>query len=157
MPGSTRGPAKKPLSGPGQKFALLSAQGADRADILQEIFGIDVRTADREAINRADVQMSRWRRHKDFDTIFTEEVKRILRGTAGKAIRVLKMQMDKDNVPWLQNKAANDILTQSKQALFGDEEKTINVKIEGMPELGEPDQDGASQDGSQADSQTEDV
>ena len=42
---------------------------------------------------------------------------------------------------WLANKAANDVLLQSKLVMNGADDNTMVVKIEGMPELGEPDAD----------------
>ena len=40
---------------------------------------------------------------------------------------------------WLQNKAANDLLNYGKQQIYGDEEKTVHVQIDGMPDIGSPD------------------
>ena len=42
--------------------------------------------------------------------------------------------------PWLQNKAANDLLNYGKNQIYGDEEKAINVRIEGMPDIGSPEE-----------------
>lgn len=135
------GPRKQPLPAKGHKFALLSAQGYERRDLLREVFGITDLEADPEAVNRADVQMSRWRRHPEFDKVFAEEVKLTIKGISGRAAKVLANQLNKEEVPWLQNKAANDVLTMVKASLFGDDERTINVRVEGMPEIGSPDQD----------------
>ena len=56
----------------------------------------------------------------------------------GRALRKLSEQID-SNQPWLANKAANDVLLQSKQMITGMDDGTVVVKVEGMPELGTPD------------------
>ena len=57
----------------------------------------------------------------------------------GKAYNKLVEQIDSDQ-PWLANKAANDVITQSKAMLTGMDDGTVVVKVEGMPELGTPDE-----------------
>ena len=58
----------------------------------------------------------------------------------GKALTKLSSQIDSDQ-EWLANKAANDILQRGIKMAGFDDENTITVKIEGMPELGSPDGD----------------
>ena len=128
----------KPLTGVQEKFSRMSAQGRTRTEILKEVFGIDVQTADPKEISSADMKMYRWRRRPEFDSIWKDEVKKILYGCTAEAIQVIKGQM-RDEVAWLQNKAANDLLNYGKQQIYGDEEKAVHVKIEGMPDLGSPD------------------
>jgi hypothetical protein len=137
----TRGPQKQPLPARGILFAKMAAQGYDRQDILQRVFGIDPKTADHDTINRADQQMSRWRKNPEYDVIWQAEIKAILRVAGGKAIKVLRDQLNNQKVPWLQNKAANDLLNQGKASIMGDDANKLTVQITGMPELGSPDQD----------------
>ena len=59
--------------------------------------------------------------------------------SVGPALRKLRSQLDSDK-EWLANKAANDIINQSKQIITGADDNTMVVKIEGMPELGEPEE-----------------
>lgn len=56
----------------------------------------------------------------------------------GRAYNKLAEQVDCDQ-PWLANKAANDVIQHSKQMLTGMDDGTVVVKVEGMPELGTPD------------------
>ena len=58
------------------------------------------------------------------------------------ALRRIRTQMQKDD-QWLGNKAANDLLAFGKSRIFGEEDRAVTVKVEGMPELGSPD-DGES-------------
>lgn len=56
----------------------------------------------------------------------------------GKAYEKLGEQID-SNQPWLANKAANDVITQAKHLVTGEDDNTVVLKVEGMPELGTPD------------------
>ena len=58
----------------------------------------------------------------------------------GKALSKLSEQID-SNQPWLANKAANDVILQSKTLISGADDNTVVVKVEGMPELGSPEEE----------------
>lgn len=128
----------RPLTGPQELFIRLSAQGKTRQELIRQVFNVDPETADHNTINALDQKMHRWRQRPEFDAIWKDEVKKILYGCTAEAIQVIKGQM-RDEVAWLQNKAANDLLNYGKQQIYGDEEKAVHVKIEGMPDLGSPD------------------
>ena len=120
----------------------MSAQGKSRPEILMEIYGLDVKNLDPENLRQikcADVQMSRWRKLPEFESIWKDEVKSILYGCTSEAIQVIKGQLKAGDTPWLQNKAANDLLAYGKQQIYGDEQRTVHVQVEGMPDLGSPD------------------
>jgi len=57
----------------------------------------------------------------------------------GPALKKLGEQINSDK-EWLANKAANDIINQSKSIITGADDNTMVVKIEGMPELGVPEE-----------------
>ena len=122
-------------------FVRMEARGESRADIMMQVFGIDLNTATPREINNADCSMHRWRKFPCYEDTWKDEVKRVLYASTGEAIKVIKGQMRLKDQPWLQNKAANDVLNYGKQQLFGDEERQISVKVEGMPALGSPDRD----------------
>ena len=130
---------KRPLTAKQERFIRMSAQGCSRAEILMAVFGIDVETEDAKKIHNADATMSRWRKLPEFETVWKDEVRNVLYGCTSEAIQVIRKQMKSEDQPWLQNKAANDVLNYGKSQIYGDEEKTVNVKIEGMPEIGSPD------------------
>lgn len=58
----------------------------------------------------------------------------------GPALNKLAEQINSSE-GWLANKAANDVLQRSMPTIMGNEANTITVKVEGMPELGSPDQE----------------
>jgi hypothetical protein len=58
--------------------------------------------------------------------------------SAGPAYEKLREQLNSEK-EWLANKAANDIINHSKGLITGADDNTVVVKLEGMPELGVPD------------------
>lgn len=125
-----------------EKFVRMEARGESRADIFREVFGIDLATATESEIHSAECKMSRWRYWPCYEATWKDEVKRVLYGSTGPALRVLSKQLaGTEGLPWLQNKAANDLLQYGKGQIFGDEERTVNVQINGLPDIGSPDQD----------------
>ena len=131
---------RQPLTAQQELFIRLSAQGKTRPEILNEVFNIDSSKMTKEELNKYDMKMSRWRKLPEFESIWKDEVKSILYGCTAEAIQVIKGQLRED-IPWLKNKAANDLLSYGKQQIYGDEERAVHVKIEGMPEIGSPDGD----------------
>lgn len=131
----------QPLTAQQELFVRLSAQGQSRDTIMREVFHLDLATSPENEIHNADAKMYRWRRHPDYESTWKREVKDILYGVTSEAIQVVRGQLRRDDQPWLQNKAANDLLNYGKSQIYGDEERAVHVKIEGMPEIGSPDDD----------------
>jgi len=129
---------KQPMTAEQELFTRMSAQGCSRSEILQKVFGIDPETAPDNVMHNADCKMSRWRKHPDFESTWKDEIRAILYGCTSEAIQTIRKQMrEKDD--WLQNKAANDLLNYGKGQIYGDEERTVHVQIEGLPDIGSPD------------------
>lgn len=119
-------------------FVRMEARGESRKDIFREVFGIDIETASKDEIHAADCKLSRWRQWPCYEATWKDEVKRVLFGCTSTAIRTLNKQMtEKDD--WLQNKAANDLLNYGKGQIFGEDERAVHVQIEGLPDIGSPD------------------
>ena len=130
---------RQPLTAQQELFIRLSAQGKSRPEILKEVFGVDSSTMTKDELGKYDMKMVRWRKRPEFETVWKEEVRSILYGCTSEALQVIKGQLRNGDVPWLQNKAANDLLNYGKSQIYGDEELAIHVKVEGMPDLGSPD------------------
>ena len=128
----------QPLTSDQERFVRMSAQGKSRPEILKAVFGLDIETASENEIHAADNKMSRWRKHPDFEATWKDEVKQILYGCTAEAVQVIKGQLRSDQ-GWLQNKAANDLLNYGKGQIYGDEERTVHVQIDGLPDIGSPD------------------
>lgn len=132
---------RQPLTADQERFIRMSAQGKGRQEILKAIFGLDIETSPDNEIHNADNKMSRWRKLPEFEQIWKDEVRQILYGCTAEAVQVIKGQLRSDQ-GWLQNKAANDLLNYGKGQIYGDEERTVHVQIEGLPDIGSPDDDG---------------
>jgi len=135
--------AKQPLNSRGRLYAQMRARACSRAEILREMFDLDLSdpTVDQKAVHAADMQCKRWRDHPRFDDAFETEINRILRVAAGDALKVLVDQIRNAPEPYLQNKAANDVMQHRRTALKAEEDSVVTIKVEGMPELGTPDDD----------------
>lgn len=123
------------------KFVRMEAQGCSRPEILKEVFGLTVGVDEERLIHNADASMTRWRKYPCYEETWKDEIKRLSFAATGKALRKIISQIDNDN-DWLANKAANDTLTFGRNQIYGDEERTVTVQIEGMPDLGTPDDNG---------------
>lgn len=134
-------PRPKPTRYNGQQeaFVRMEARGATRPEILKAVFGLSDDASDDEK-HAADCKMSRWRKFPCYDEVWKDEVKRVSYAIAGRALRKIDSQIDNEN-DWLANKAANDALSFSKGQIYGDAERSITVQIEGLPDLGTPDND----------------
>ena len=133
--------ARQPLNAKQELFIRMTARGEPRADILKAVFDLDVATAPANEIHAADSKMSRWRSLPEFEGIWKDEVKQVLYGCTSEAVKVIRKQLRSDDVPWLQNKAANDLLNYGKNQIYGDEERTVHVQIEGLPDIGSPEEE----------------
>lgn len=124
------------------KLAVMEANSASRADKLKEIFGVDMATATAREINNCDATMSRWRRHPMFDQAWKEEQKRWCYEDFTLAMSVFRKGMKQDKDGWLAMNSAVNALSNANKRLFHDEDQAVTVKIEGLPDIGSPDDDG---------------
>ena len=132
------GRPESPMTAQIENFIRMEARGEDHATILKEIFGLGPHDP---GVHAAECKMSRWRHREDAQAIWDDEIKERVRRNVTRAIMRLEKQID-DKKPWVANKAANDyIALATKTSIFQSEEKAVNVRIEGMPDLGAPDQE----------------
>ena len=127
-----------PMTAKMEKFIRMEARGETPADIMQEIFGLGPDADDRKKANARQI-MWRWRHRPDAQAIWEDEVRNVVRACIPSAMNRIKRQVDDDN-GWLANKAANDVIGLAKTtSVFTNEERAVRVQIEGMPDLGTPD------------------
>lgn len=120
-----------------EKFIRLEAEGLSTPEIALELFGKKTTDPDYHSL---ECKFSRWRKHPRYDEIWKDQVDRSCYRLMSKSKRRIERQIDSQE-EWLANKAANDLMAFSKSRLYGDEENTVSIHIEGMPNLGTPDQD----------------
>ena len=103
---------------------------------------------DEEKHKKAIALVKRWYRNPNVINAYREIMREFMSDITGNAIRALADQV-KDAAKesgWLRNKAANDILNRTFNMIFGEEERTIKVQIEGMPALGTPEDESDGND-----------
>ena len=118
------------------RFVSLEVEGYSTEEITQELWG---EGKDGPHYGTYTQKLSRWRKNPDYNAMWMEYMGKLGRKLMSEGIRKLRSQV-RSGEPWLENKAANDVVNFAKGRVFGDDEKTITVKFEGMPELGTPNQ-----------------
>ena len=123
------------------KFIRMEANSCTREEKLREVFGITDMN-DKRKVNNADAQMCRWRKHPLYDEIWKDEVKQQDYGDYSMARKTLRRSMkEQDN--WLSMQAAVNVLNAAGKKIFGADESTVTVKVEGLPDIGTPDDENA--------------
>ena len=120
------------------QLAKMEANGASREEKLLTIFGVDIHTASDREINRADVKMCRYRKHPLFDTAWKEEYRRWDYEDYQLARKVFRKGMQQESDGWLAMNSAVNAISNANKRLFHDEDSAVTVKVEGLPELGNP-------------------
>lgn len=116
--------------------AELMFRGYTDEQIIKEVW--PEKTEDKQ-IYAAKARLRNLRKDEKFQEYYRSIITEWSVHNVGKALTKLAAQIDDSN-GWLANKAANDVLTQSK-TFTGNDENTVLVKVEGMPEIGTPDED----------------
>lgn len=128
----------KPLTARIENCIRMEARGEPHEEIIRQIFGEEALTDDKKR-NAANVAIWRWRQRPDYQQIWDDEMRARVRRRVPAAVERLEKQVDDDN-GWLANKAANDYIGLAKTVgVFQTEEKAVNVRIEGLPDIGSPD------------------
>lgn len=122
--------------------AELMFRGKAEEEIVYEIWGeFDKETDEgKKKLRNGKCRLRNLRNDEKFQEFYRSLVTEWRVHHAGKALETIAKQMD-SNQPWLANKAANDVLTYSKELITGADDNTVLIKFEGMPELGVPDDD----------------
>ena len=129
-----------PMTGRIENFIRMEARGECADDILREIFHLDPKNCDEAEKQRAYQQMYRWRHRPDADAIWQDELKAVVRRCVPNAANRIKNQID-SSTEWLANKAANDVITLAGRiGVIRNEETALTVQIQGMPDIGSPDE-----------------
>lgn len=93
---------------------------------------------DERKIRNGKSRLRNLRKNEVFQDFYRSIINEWSMHHVGKAFLTIAKQMDNEN-PWLANKAANDVITQSKPLITGDEDNSVVIKVEGMPDIGTPD------------------
>ena len=120
-----------------EKFVRMEANGISRQEIIKALFGIEYNA---DGYHAAECKLSRWADHPKYEEVWKDEVRKQDFGDYTKARRTLRRSMD-DSDKWLAMQSAVNVLNNSGKRIFGDDDKTVHVQIEGMPDIGSPDDD----------------
>lgn len=115
----------------------LMAEGYSENDIVIAIFGM-TKEEDKEGFLKKRALIRRWSKDPKFTELYKETIRAIAMPSYGKALRKMNEQVDHEN-PFVAQNAARDILTRYNSALFGEDKSDLVIRIEGMPDLGTPD------------------
>jgi len=138
--GATKFPKDK-LTKKVDQLARMEANGASRAEKLLVIFGVDMNTATAREINNADASMCRWRKHPMFDQAWKDEARKWDYEDYVMARKVFRKGMQQESDGWLAMNSAVNALSNANKRLFHDEDSAVTVKIEGLPDIGSPDEE----------------
>lgn len=114
--------------------AEMMFRGLTDKEIIKEIWP---EKTTKQQIENARRNLINLRKDEKFKEYYQTLIQQWSIHHVGPALATIAEQL-RDKNHWLRNKAANDILNQSK-TLMGNDENTVVVKVEGMPELGVPD------------------
>ena len=121
-----------------ENFIRMEARGEDHATVLKEIFNITP-DSNWEKKHAAECKMNRWRNRPDAPAIWEDELKATVRRCVPMAVSKIRSQVSNEN-DWVANKASNDIMNLARSTgIFGNEERALTVRVEGMPDIGSPD------------------
>ena len=127
-----------PMTAQIENFIRAEARGEPHEKILKDCFGLEP-GCDPKVQHNAEAKMSRWRKRPDFKPIWDDELAARVRRHVPGAVSRLNKQIDNEN-DWVANKASNDVITLAKAlGVIKTEETAVKVQIEGMPDLGSPD------------------
>lgn len=122
--------------------AELMFQGMIDEDIAKILWPLQFAVEDEDRLKKnrrnALTRLRMLRKEPKFQEYYNSLVTEWKVHSLGPALKALRGQVDQKKDLWLQNKAANDILNNTKELHQSKEENAITVKFEGMPELGVP-------------------
>lgn len=129
-----------PMTAKIETMIRMEARGESHEAVLKECFGLEP-GCDPRLKHNAEARMCDWRKRPDFKPIWDDELAAKVRRRVPGAINRLDQQIDNSN-DWVANKAANDYIGLAKAlGVIRTEESAVKVQIEGMPDLGTPDDD----------------
>ena len=122
-----------------EKFVRMEANGITTPEIIMELYGI---APGEPHYHSMECKLSRWRQHPKYEEVWKDEVRKQDFGDYSLARKTLRRSM-KDDDKWLAMQSAVNVLNNSGKRIFGAEENAVTVRIEGLPDIGSPDDQDA--------------
>jgi hypothetical protein len=115
----------------------LAFEGLPDGEIAKRVYGTCIGQDDyKKKLNKVRATL----RKPEVQERFREMVRERALIEVGHGLKKLREQTENES-GWLANKATNDLLNRMWPMVMGEEDKSVVVKIEGMPQLGTPDQE----------------
>ena len=121
------------------QLVKMDARKASRKEIFKEIFGLDIDNITERQKNNIDSQICRWRKRDDYHAEWLKAFKNQWSDILADAVNVVQEGLHDDSLPWRRTQHANLALAYGTKILVGEEERTMTVKVEGLPDIGSPD------------------
>lgn len=128
--------AKSKITAQAMQAAQLMADGHKIKDIITAIWGCTYE-GDRAAWQRGRRQLAKWQSDPAWMAHYQELVRASITPLVGRAINRIDQQIDDSN-PWIAQGAAREVLSRFGARAMGEEDKSVTVRVEGMPTLGVP-------------------
>ena len=122
-----------------KEWMKLVVRNASRKDVFDQIFHVNIEELTQQEKNKYDARLFRWRNHPDYHKEWLIAFKESWGPIMAKAMAVVDEGLDDSTLPWRKTQHANMALAYGTKMLVGEEERTVHVQIEGMPDIGSPD------------------
>ena len=120
------------------KFVRMEANGYSSAEIIMELWHMK-RSDDPKAYHNLECKLSDWRKHPKYDEVWKDELRSQNYGDFTEALKVLRKGLQsKDG--WLALQSATNLINNAGKRIYAGEDSAVTVRIEGMPDLGTPDE-----------------
>ena len=130
---------RQPMTVDQERFVRMQANGAKFPEIILEIWGKTKENTDPKEYHNLECKLSEWRKHPQYEEVWRDEVSKFDFSDYSEARKTLRKTMRNEKDQWLAMNSAVNILNQSGKRIFGSEDNTVTVKIEGaMTDIGNP-------------------
>lgn len=119
--------------------AQMIADGHTLDDIIMVLWGVS-KQSDRATYERGYRKLKKWQADEAFQKLHSAILKESVMPLVGRAVNRIGKQIDDPN-PWVAQGAAREVLSRFGGGIMGEDDKSITIRVEGMPQIGTPDQD----------------
>ncbi len=128
--------ARPKITAQAMQAAQLLADGHKLKDVITAIWGCTYES-DRAAWQRGRRQLAKWQDDPAWKAAYQKLVRDSITPMVGRALNRIDQQIDDSN-PWIAQGAAREVLSRYGAHALGEEDKSVTVRVEGMPTLGVP-------------------
>ena len=120
------------------QFIRMEANGLSSPDIIKAIWNV---SPGQEGYHALECKLSRWRKHPKYTETWMDEVKKNDFSDYVKARKRLRNFIDEGDDKWLAMQSAVNVMSAAGKRIYAMEDSTVHVQIEGMPDIGSPEEE----------------